>query len=297
MENNLEALTGLYEEEMRRRDFTANTIRAYLSDIRDFRDYFSRKAKAMPTADEFDVHMLRAWMSSLYDDGLAQQTVRRKVAVLREFFKFLLQENLIKANPLRLIRSPKGSNLVPSVMPEEQVSKFLAGVKIRKRWNPYRDTAILELLYGCGLRISELVALNIEDVDRKDRWLRISGKGRHQRDVPYTATAGAALEKYLNSDFDKKSKEILFTNRHGRRLTVRGARFIVTVHAILGGDPSIHPHSLRHAYATHLLNNGADLRAIQELLGHDNLRVTQRYTHVSIERLTEVYDSSHPRSQ
>jgi integrase/recombinase XerC len=157
--------------------------------------------------------------------------------------------------------------------------------------------ALFEFLYGCGLRVSELVGLNLDDIDRGERWLRVRGKGRKERQVPYGAKAEAALERYLPERKARPAEMALFLNHRGGRLTDRGVRLIVKLYATaLAGDPSIHPHSFRHAYATHLLADGADLRAIQELLGHARLSTTQKYTQVSLTDLIAVYDRAHPKA-
>ena len=163
---------------------------------------------------------------------------------------------------------------------------------------PERDVALFELLYGCGLRISELVGLNIDDFDLRERWIRVRGKGRKERQVPYGEKASAALEKYLAQRSAKAGETALLVNHRGGRLSDRGAREIVKFYArMISGDASLHPHSLRHAYATHLLADGADLRAIQELLGHARLATTQKYTQVSLTDLMAVYDKAHPKAR
>ena len=163
---------------------------------------------------------------------------------------------------------------------------------------PARDRLLLELLYGCGLRISEAVGLNLEDFDRGERWVRVRGKGRKERQVPYGSKAAAALEVYVESRQPETEPHALFLNHRGERLSDRGARNIVKFYATyVAGDSSIHPHTLRHAFATHLLSNGADLRAIQELLGHARLSTTQKYTQVSLMDLMRVYDSAHPKAK
>jgi integrase/recombinase XerC len=181
-------------------------------------------------------------------------------------------------------------------MTAEQTNTLVEGVAADKLEQPYpaRDLAIFELLYGCGLRISELVGLNLEDFDFTERWIRVRGKGRKERQVPFGTKAAAAISRYLA---EGRSSGALFLNHRGTRLTDRGARGIVKFYArMVTGDSSIHPHSLRHAYATHLLSDGADLRAIQELLGHSQLSTTQKYTQVSLTDLMAVYDKSHPKA-
>jgi integrase/recombinase XerC len=169
-------------------------------------------------------------------------------------------------------------------------------VAVIEQQQPERDHAILELLYGCGLRVSECVGLNLEDLDRTERWLRVRGKGRKERQVPYATKAAEALERYLAV---RQAKDhALFVSRRGTRLTTRSVQLLVKKYGLLAhGDSSLHPHTLRHAYATHLLSDGADLRSIQELLGHAQLSTTQRYTQVSLKDLMAVYDKAHPKAK
>jgi integrase/recombinase XerC len=196
------------------------------------------------------------------------------------------------------VRTPKSPKRVPSVPTAEQTNTLVDGVAADTldRPHPERDLLLFELLYGCGLRISELVGLNLTDFDMAERWILVRGKGRKERQTPYGTKAAAALEKYLA--IRGSSQPALFLNHNGARLTDRGARGIVKLYArLLSGDSLLHPHSLRHAYATHLLADGADLRAIQELLGHARLSTTQKYTQVSLTDLMAVYDRAHPKAR
>jgi integrase/recombinase XerC len=184
-------------------------------------------------------------------------------------------------------------------MTPDQVNALIDGVAADKLERPFpaRDRAIFELLYGCGVRVSELAGLNLEDVDRAERWLRVRGKGRKERQVPLPGQAAGALERYLAERPVVREERAVFLNHRSQRLTARGMRGIVKFYGtFVSGDPSIHPHSFRHAYATHLLADGADLRAIQELLGHARLSTTQKYTQVSLTDLMAVYDKAHPKA-
>jgi integrase/recombinase XerC len=199
-----------------------------------------------------------------------------------------------------LVRTPKAPKTLPTVPSAEQTNALLDGIAAGKleRAFPQRDLLIFELLYGCGLRISELVGLNLEDFDRTEQWIRVRGKGRKERQVPYGGKAAQALAAYEAARAAKVGEHGLFVNRFGGRLTDRGARDIVKLYSrVLSGDSSLHPHTLRHAFATHLLSDGADLRAIQELLGHARLATTQKYTQVSLEDLMKVYDDAHPKAK
>jgi integrase/recombinase XerC len=182
----------------------------------------------------------------------------------------------------------------------EQTNVLIDGVAADTLDRPFpeRDRVLFELLYGCGLRISELVGLNLDDFDRGERWIRVRGKGRKERQVPYGSKSDSALDNYLAVRAAKPGERALLINRLGSRLTDRGARGIVKLYSrLISGDASIHPHSLRHAFATHLLADGADLRAIQELLGHARLATTQKYTQVSLTDLMAVYDRAHPKAR
>jgi integrase/recombinase XerC len=184
-------------------------------------------------------------------------------------------------------------------MSAERVNTLIDGVGAGKmeRPHPARDRAIFEVLYGCGVRVSELAGLNLEDLDRAEGWIRVRGKGRKERQVPLPRQAAEALERYLNGRPIVREEHGVFLNHRGARLTDRGISLIVKFYSTyLAGDPAVHPHSFRHAYATHLLSAGADLRAIQELLGHARLSTTQKYTQVSLTDLMAVYDKAHPKA-
>jgi integrase/recombinase XerC len=286
-------------EELNRNNVSPHTLAAYGSDLAQFLEYFSPPGTDPPAAREFEVWNIREWLGSLYQQKLSAVSMRRKLAALRAFFRFLGREGIIEMNPARLVRMPKAPLRLPQVMTEEQVNGLLEDVAAGKleRPLPERDVAVFEFLYGCGLRVSELVGLNLDDIDRGERWLRVRGKGRKERQVPYGAKAQAALERYLPERKPRPAETALFLNHRGGRLTRRGAELIVKLYArFLSGDSSVHPHSFRHAYATHLLADGADLRSIQELLGHARLSTTQKYTQVSLTDLIAVYDRAHPKA-
>jgi integrase/recombinase XerC len=203
----------------------------------------------------------------------------------------------VPKNPASLVRLPKAPKTLPRVMTAEQTNALIDGMGAIEKPCLARDVAIFEFLYGCGLRVSELAGMNLADLDRGERWIRVRGKGRKERQVPYGSKAAAALERYLAERKAKPLETAVFTNPRGTRLSDRSARAIVKFYGtLLAGDPSLHPHSLRHAFATHLLSDGADLRAIQELLGHARLSTTQRYTQVSLTDLMAVYDRAHPKA-
>jgi len=293
----LERQIERFIEELKRNNASPHTIRSYESDLHQFLDYFSPPGEDPPAPSEFDVLKIREWLAGLYDHKLSPVSIRRKLAALRVFFRFLVREGLAPVNTPRLLRTPKSPKKLPDVMTTEQTNALLDGVASGKleRPHPARDLAILELLYGCGIRVSELVGLNLDDLDRTERWLRVRGKGRKERQVPFGGKAAGALERYLEER--SGPEQALFLNHRGGRLTDRGVRGIIKLYAtLIAGDSSIHPHSFRHAFATHLLSDGADLRSIQELLGHARLSTTQKYTQVSLTDLMAVYDKAHPKA-
>ncbi|MBZ5724996.1 MAG: tyrosine-type recombinase/integrase [Acidobacteriia bacterium] len=288
-----------YLQELARNGASPHTVDAYAADLRQFLEYLSPPETEPPEPRAIDLLTLREWLAALYAYRLTAVTIRRKLAAVRGLFRFLLREGLVAMNVARLVRTPKAPQKLPEVMSEEQVNTLLDGVAAGKleRPLPARDRAIFELLYGCGVRVSELAGLNLEDLDRAERWLRVRGKGRKERQVPLPGKAADALERYLAARPVVRDQRAVFLNHRGGRLTDRGIHGIVKLYATyISGDPSIHPHSFRHAYATHLLADGADLRAIQELLGHARLSTTQKYTQVSLTDLMAVYDKAHPKA-
>lgn len=288
-----------YLTELRVRNASPHTLRNYATDLQRFAAYFSPKDTEPQHPASFTVLLLREWLSHLYAEGLSTVTIRRKLAAVRSLFDFLAREGSIPTNIARLVRTPKAPQKLPSVPTAEQTNALLDGVAADKleRAFPQRDLLIFELLYGCGLRISELVGLDLEDFDRTERWIRVRGKGRKERQVPYGGKASTALDAYLTVRQAQIGEHGLFMNRFGKGLSDRSAREIVKLYSsALSGDSSLHPHSLRHAFATHLLADGADLRSIQELLGHARLATTQKYTQVSLTDLMAVYDKSHPKA-
>ncbi len=270
-----------------------HTLRNYGSDLRQFLDYFSPPGESPPHPAAFDHHLIREFLGALFVRGNTNRSVARKLAAVRAFFAFLARERLIESNPARLVATPKLPKTLPTVPTAEQANQL---VDATAREGRARDRAIFELLYGCGLRVSELVGLNLDDFDWEQRWIRVRGKGRKERQVPFGAKAAEALEAYLQARAGYDSPALLL-NYRGQRLTTRSVGRLVKRYAVqFSGDPSVHPHTLRHAYATHLLGDGADLRAIQELLGHASLSTTQKYTQVSLQDLMAVYDKAHPKA-
>jgi len=296
----LSAAVERYLAEIARQNVSEHTLRNYGSDLSQFCAYFTPRDAHPPSPAAIDIPLLREWLTHLYDQKLDPVSVRRKLAAVRSFFQFLLREGTVSTNAARLLRTPKAPKRVPAVPTAEQTNQLVEGVAKDSfdRPHPERDLVLFELLYGCGLRISELVGLNLDDFDFSERWIRVRGKGRKERQVPYASKAAAALERYLPNRSAKPAERALLVSRRGTRLSIRMAREIVKFYArMVSGDSSLHPHSLRHAYATHLLADGADLRSIQELLGHARLATTQKYTQVSLTDLMAVYDKAHPKAR
>lgn len=288
-----------YLAELRRQSASEQTIVTYGVDLRQFLDYFSRGGLEPPAPAQFDVLELREWLGHLHGLGLDRTTIRRKLAAVRSLFEHCLKRGAVTVNKAKLLATPRLPKRLPAVPTEEQANALIDGVAAGRleRAYPERDLALLEMLYGCGVRISELEGMNLEDVDLREGWVRVRGKRRKERQVPIPRRALEALRKYVECRQAAPGEKALFVNCRGRRLSARGVQKILHLYAVaLAGDSSIHPHSLRHAYATHLLNAGADLRSIQELLGHASLSTTQKYTQVSLRELMEIYDKAHPRA-
>jgi len=248
-----------------------------------------------------DTHDIRRFLAYLAEQQYSRATTARKLATLRSFYKFLMRRGYTQQNPVAPIRTPKQEKRLPKCLTYEEVQKLLSAPDDSTLLGA-RDRAILETLYSTGVRVSELVDLNIEDVDFEAGVLHVRGKGKKERIAPIGQTALNAIRKYLrmrqadpkSGSFDPKA---LFVNKHGKRLSTRSVRRKLDKYLIqVGLDPSISPHTLRHTFATHMLNNGADLRSVQELLGHQSLSTTQIYTHLTTQRLREAYQAAHPRA-
>jgi len=285
-----------YLEELTRAGNSVHTVEAYGTDLREFLQFL----EPAPEPAQIDVLRLRQWLADCYRQELSVITIRRKLAAVRGLFRYMAREGVVKTNVAKLVRTPKAPKKLPEVPGEEQVNLLIDAVAAGKleRPHPARDRAIFELLYGCGLRVSELTGLDLADFDRSEGWLLVRGKGKKERQVPIPRKAFDAIENYLGERPVVRDEAAVFLNHRGGRLTRRGIHDIVKLYSTyLAGDPSLHPHSFRHAYATHLLADGADLRAIQELLGHARLSTTQKYTQVSLTDLMAVYDKAHPKAK
>jgi len=274
------------------KNYSAHTILNYKLDLEDF-----YKFTAGTDLEKIDYLTLRKYLAVLKEKGLANRSVGRRLSALRSFFRFLSREGYIKANPVTMLSSPKQEKHLPSFMTEDEVSKLIesAFAKNNDDLSGLRNRAILEAFYSSGLRISELVGLDVEDIDFISGILKIRGKGKKERIVPIGDSALSALKKYLEKR--KKETSAVFLNKNNRRITTRGVRDIVVKYLHQAQiKPGVSAHTLRHSFATHLLNRGADLRTVQELLGHANLSTTQIYLHLTTEKLKSVYDKAHPHA-
>lgn len=248
-----------------------------------------------------DVSTVRGYLAVLNEKQYSKSTIARKLATLRSFYKFLVKRNHISSNPVMAVRTPRQEKKLPRFLEYEQVRRLLETPPMDS-WLGARDRAIMETLYSTGIRVSELVALNMDDVDFLGEVVHIRGKGKKERIAPIGSSALQVIQYYMefrnkraqsNSNFDSR---VLFVNKHGRRLSTRSVRRKMDKYLKMAGlDPAISPHTLRHSFATHMLNNGADLRSVQELLGHQSLSTTQVYTHLTTGKLKEVYENAHPR--
>ena len=275
------------------RNASTHTLRSYRNDLDDFQRFLKgHHADGLAAAD---ARAVRAWLAALHARGLAPASVGRKLAALRSCFRFLVRRGAMAANPAREVRGPRQPRKLVSFLPLDEAADLVDGRAVSGVWRA-RDVAILELLYATGVRVSELAGLDLDAVDRTERTVRVLGKGRKERIVPYGAKAAQALEAWIERRGEQAGP--VFTSPRGRRLGARAVHTIVRRAARAAGIVRrVSPHTLRHTFATHLLDKGADLRMIQELLGHSRLSTTQRYTHVASEQLARVYDQAHPRAK
>ncbi len=288
------------------RNASPHTIRNYHSDLVQFRDFLRGGSKeALVDIDTVKTVRIRAFLAHLFQKQEKKASIARKLAAIRAFFKFLARESLITGNPAATVSTPKLDKKLPRIMTEEEMNTFLDRVATAAQGGEssiLRDRAILELLYASGLRVSELAGLDVRSVNFGDAFVLVRGKGDKERIVPFGSKAKGALEAYLPSR-EKLLRETrtgspaLFLNVYGGRLTTRSVdRILKRYVRTYGPNVKASPHSLRHAFASHLLAEGADLRAIQEMLGHKSLTTTQKYTQVSIKQLIDVYDRTHPKA-
>lgn len=281
------------------RNCSEHTALGYRKDLAKFQEFLG------PNVGWKDVDhvMIRAFLSELYEKGLSKPSVARALAAVRSIYKWLAVEGKVKQNPAALVSSPKLPKRLPRVPSIEEMNSVLDTQMPEHASFPEREVLMFELLYGSGVRNSELVGMNLEDIRLREEAILVRGKGKKERFVPLSETAADALKHYLPKRNElvsrfKKSHAALLVNQRGERLTTRSVGRIVKQIAVAKGLPAdIHPHTLRHAFGTHMLAEGADLRAIQELLGHSRLSTTQRYTHLSTRQIVDVYDRTHPKAR
>jgi integrase/recombinase XerC len=288
-------------EALRMRAVSEHTLSSYESDLRDFEAFLKLRKAAFDTIDHI---FIRDFLGHLYERKLEKTSIARKLACLRTFFKFLLREGRLKTNPAELVSSPRLPKKLPSYLPEAEAATVVE-MPQGGSFKDLRDRAILELLYASGLRVRELSGLNDESLDMPQQLVRVFGKGRKQRIVPFGEFAATALARYLQernrlglAQPEEDGQLPVFVSVRGRRLNARDVqRLVEKTRLLLPSGRRLTAHTLRHTFATHLLERGADLRAIQELLGHASLATTQKYTHVSLEHLRAEYDKAHPKAK
>ena len=283
------------------RNVSPYTVRNYTTDLLDFFQFL--RTKGIGSLKEVDKHTLRDYLSYLMEQGLVKASIARKLSAIRSFYRYLLREEIISTSPVATTSSPKLDKRLPSFLTIEEMERLLEAPDLSTPQGQ-RDRALLELLYASGLRVSELVNLNLEQVNLDSREIRVWGKGSKERMVLMGEPAAEALRAYLKQGRPKlfaskiRMTNALFINRYGERLPERRVQRILEKYANIAGiDKGVHPHMLRHTFATHLLDGGADLRVVQELLGHANLSSTQIYTHVTKSQARKVYLSAHPMAQ
>ena len=291
-----------YLAALRQKNASPNTLLAYRKDLGKLAAYAGQTGVA--EISSIDHLWIRGFLAHLYETGLSKTSVARALAALRSLYRWLGREGRVKHNPAALVATPRLPKKLPRVPTIEEVNAlFQPTAESAEAGFPQRDALILELLYGCGIRNSELVGINLDDVRHSAGVILVRGKGRKERLTPFGEGVSSALKKYLLVRQEllarqKKSSPALLVNHRGGRLTTRSVGRIVKRMAVAGGlSPDVHPHTLRHAFGTHMLEEGADLRAIQELLGHERLSTTQRYTQLSVKHVMQVYDQTHPRAK
>ena len=276
------------------KNYSYHTLKSYREDIEQFIDFL--KKKKISSFEKVDYYTFLEFLSFLKNENYSETTISRKVASLKSLFKFLTGRNFINSNPAILISSPKTPERLPEFLSVEEVEKIL-NIPAGKNWASLRDKAILELLYSTGIRVGELVSLEIGDINFIEEIIKVRGKGKKERIVPVGKPALNALIDYIEKRPNKKEKK-LFLNKYGKPLTERSVeRIIEKYRKISGIDKKITPHTFRHSFATHMLDRGADLRTVQELLGHERITTTQIYTHLTVEKLKEFYNKTHPRAR
>ena len=274
--------------------FSNHTIISYSTDINQFFVFLSNEFQIENDILEVNFQLVRSWIASLLERGLSPSSVTRKISTLKTYFKFLIREGVIKDNPMLKVVSPKSKKRLPVFVDEDQIQSLLNEVKFSEGFIGERDKLIIELFYVTGIRISELINISVSDIDYKNNLIRVLGKRNKERLIPLSLQIVEGLNSFIRR---YSLKEYLFTNLQGKRVYTKLVYRIVNKYiGMISTVNKRSPHILRHTFATHMLNNGADINAIKELLGHANLSATQIYTHNTIEKLKTVYKQAHPRA-
>src|SRR6266853_707384 len=283
---------------LRERTPSAHTVKAYSGDLANFASYAGSRGWK-----QIDHVAIRGFLSQLYENGLGKTSVARSLAAVRSLYRWLAREGVVEQNHAKLVATPRLAKKLPRVPTIEEMNSVLDGQMPEVAAFPERDLLMLELLYGCGIRNSELVGINLDDIRVSSEAVLIRGKGKKERYVPFGDPVKSALAAYLPvrqttlTEFRKNTPALLINQRGGRPTTRSVGRIIKKIAVAKGLSPDVHPHTLRHAFGTHMLEEGADLRAIQEMLGHERLSTTQRYTQLSVKHRINVYDQTHPRAK
>src|ERR1700752_1134925 len=294
----VEKATDQFLRVLRERNASAHTIKAYAGDLENFANYVGGC-----DWKNIDHVAIRGFLAHLYEKGLSKTSVARALAAVRSLYRWLAQEGVVEQNPAKLVSTPKLPKKLPRVPTIEEMNTVIDGQMPEVAAFPERDRLMFELLYGCGIRNSELVGINIDDIRLSAEAILIRGKGKKERYVPVGDSVTTSLRDYLPArqsllSEKKRNTAALLVNQRGGRLTTRSVGRIIKKIAVAKGlSPDVHPHTLRHAFGPHMLEEGADLRAIQEMLGHERLSTTQRYTQLSMKHVLQVYDQTHPRAK
>src|ERR1700722_5293242 len=298
MKTTVDKAIAQFLQSLRQRNASIHTIKAYSGDLNEFAAYVGSRGWK-----QIDHVTIREFLSRLYEKGLGKTSVARALAAVRSLYRWLAQEGVVEQNPAALVSTPKLAKKLPRVPTIEEMNGVLDGSMPEVAAFPERDRLMLELLYGCGIRNSELTGINLDDIRLSAEAILIRGKGKKERYVPFGDSVKSALVAYLparqatQSETHKNTPALLINQRGGRLTTRSVGRIIKKIAVAKGLFPDVHPHTLRHAFGTHMLEEGADLRAIQELLGHERLATTQRYTQLSMKHVLQVYDQTHPRAK
>ena len=279
------------------RNLSENSVLAYIRDSKQFTSFIEKKGSLFNQPDRIDHAFARSYLRHLELKDLSRKSIARKISSCRVFFRYLMREGKVKSNPFEQLLTPKLGKRLPSFLYPEEVIKLLDSVDLKKS-NGLRDIAILELTYASGMRVSEISCLKAGDIDLENGEVLVHGKGDKERIVLMGSKAIGSLGKYIDSIKGKRNDKYLFQGQRGTRLTSRSIERMIKKYAKKAGiTKKVTPHTLRHSFATHLLGGGADLKVVQELLGHSSLSTTQIYTHITKEKLKKVYDLAHPRAK